>query len=62
MELNESNNWGDKMTGGFGRPQCPKCGLNCEHDGDRYYNDICFECGWATIAQQARTIKKKENK
>jgi len=53
MELNESNNWGDKMLSDGGRPYCPKCGLGCDDDGDRYYTDLCWTCGWQTHKHRA---------
>jgi len=49
MERNASNNWGNKMTEGPGfRPECPKCEIPCEDDGDRYFDDVCFSCGWSS--------------
>ena len=60
MELNESNNWGDKMIRG-GRPKCPKCGAPCEDDGDRYYADNCWECGWSTLHDKERQRINYEN-
>jgi predicted nucleic acid-binding Zn-ribbon protein len=33
------------------RPSCPLCGEPCEDDGDRYYTDICFECGWRSAGR-----------
>jgi len=54
MERNESNNWGDKMIYEDGlRPRCPKCGLKCDDDGDRYYTDLCWTCGWQTHQHRA---------
>lgn len=53
MELNESNNWGDKMILGEGRPKCPKCGIGCDDDGDRYFTDLCWTCGWQTHHHRA---------
>lgn len=54
VELNEENNWGDKMISEHGgRPCCPKCGLTCEDDGDRYFLDSCWTCGWQTHEHRA---------
>lgn len=53
MELNETNNWGDKMIFGEGRPRCPKCGTTCDDDGDRYFTELCWTCGWQTHQHRA---------
>lgn len=54
MERNESNNWGDQMISEDGlRPRCPKCGAKCDDDGDRYFLDLCWECGWDTHRHRA---------
>jgi predicted nucleic acid-binding Zn-ribbon protein len=63
MERNADNNWGDQMIFENGlRPRCPKCGAKCDDDGDRYYTDICWECGWDTYQHRAHqninTIRK----
>ena len=55
MELTAENNWGDKMISDIGRPRCPKCGAGCDDDGDRYYTDICWECGWQTNKNKANS-------
>lgn len=59
MELNESNNWGDVMLRGS-RPKCPKCKTPCEDDGDRYYVDNCWECGWSTLHDKERQKRNKQ--
>jgi hypothetical protein len=61
MELNESNNWGDAMLRG-GRPKCPKCKAPCEDDGDRYYADNCWECGWSTLHDKERQKRNKQSR
>lgn len=54
MERNADNNWGDQMIFENGlRPRCPKCGAKCDDDGDRYYTDVCWECGWDTYQHRA---------
>ena len=48
MERNETNNWGNKMIDDdvYRRPRCPKCGMPCDDDGDRFLTRSCIDCDW----------------
>ena len=35
------------------RTHCPACGEPFEDDGDRRWDDFCWQCGWTTPYRRA---------